>query len=305
MSMRLPLTLDAQARQQHGLLTRKDWTAAGLTAAAWYRSLGGPLIAMAPNVARVAGSATTTEQRILTAVLANPDAVASHRSAAFLWGIAIDGDRPVDVITSSRTRGTEIDGVVFHRPRDRGQLRPVNRRGIPTTTAVRTLVDLGAVAPGVVAAALESLLIARKVTVNAVSRSLADHRGPGRAGVNALDSALRELALGAKPPDSVLETAMGRLLARSGIAEFVFHARVLGYELDFGSVEHRVGIEVDGWAFHSGPAKSEADRARDANLAAAGWVVLRFTWNHVTKRPAWVADRIARTLEHRVTVRAL
>ena len=35
------------------------------------------------------------------------------------------------------------------------------------------------------------------------------------------------------------------------------------------------------------------DRDRDADLAAAGWIVLRFTYRAITMRPKATADRIA------------
>ena len=64
------------------------------------------------------------------------------------------------------------------------------------------------------------------------------------------------------------------------------------FELDFALIDHRVDLEVDGWAHHSSRRAFEADHERDAELAAAGWHVLRFTWHEVTERPSWVAARI-------------
>jgi very-short-patch-repair endonuclease len=49
---------------------------------------------------------------------------------------------------------------------------------------------------------------------------------------------------------------------------------------------------VDGWAHHGSRSAFEADRARDAYLAGAGWRVLRFTWFQVSRRGDWVAARL-------------
>jgi very-short-patch-repair endonuclease len=72
------------------------------------------------------------------------------------------------------------------------------------------------------------------------------------------------------------------LLRDHGLPPAEFHVRVQTaggrYELDFAYAARRVGIEVDGWAHHGSRAAFEADRARDAYLAGAGWQVLRFTW---------------------------
>ena len=106
--------------------------------------------------------------------------------------------------------------------------------------------------------------------------------------------------LGDKPPDSVLEPALARVLLRHGLPTAVFHRRVRAggrvFEVDFAYPELRIVIEVDGWQHHGRRDAFERDRARDAALVAAGWVVLRFTWLQVTRRPAWVAAQIAATL---------
>ncbi len=55
-------------------------------------------------------------------------------------------------------------------------------------------------------------------------------------------------------------------------------------------------VELDGHGFHSTPSEFERDRRRDADLQAAGYRVLRFTWRQVTEQPGWVADRIRAVL---------
>ena len=77
----------------------------------------------------------------------------------------------------------------------------------------------------------------------------------------------------------------------------MFHPVVLGRELDFAYPPERVAIECDGWESHGLDRQGfEGDRVRDADLVAAGWVVLRFTWRQITRRPAWVAGIIRATL---------
>jgi very-short-patch-repair endonuclease len=72
--------------------------------------------------------------------------------------------------------------------------------------------------------------------------------------------------------------------------------RVLGHEVDFHWPEHRLIVETDGWRFHRTRRAFEADRARDAHLHAAGWVVLRFTWRQVLRETLLVTVQIAQTL---------
>jgi very-short-patch-repair endonuclease len=291
--------LERTARLHHGLITQAEWTAAGNSRASWYRALGDELIRCGPGVARLAGVAKTPEQRIHAAVLATNRTIASHRSAAHLWGIDLFADSPVDLISTTRTKAARLDGVVLHRPADLAELRPVPRSGIPTTNPTRTLLDLGAVAPRLVAPSLDQLLIKGTVTVPGVLRAVSLHRQRGRHGVAALEGALKSLVLGAKPPDSILEPTMAKVFDRHSLSGWIFHPHVIGYELDFAFPQHRVNIEVDGWATHGRHESFERDRERDAELGAAGWLVSRFTWRSVTRRSKWVGDKIAATLATR------
>jgi very-short-patch-repair endonuclease len=297
--MKINTRLERIARAHHGVLTLDEWVREGNSRSSWYRNPGDALVFLGPHVARLAGVAITPEQRIYAATKAAKGSVASHRSAAYLWKLDVVGDDPVDVIVG-KTAGLELKGVVLHRPNDRADLRPIHWQGVPTTTAVPTLLDLGAVEAKLVAPALEQFIIRRTLTIAGVQRALASHRVRGRAGVQVLEHAVRTMTLGAKPPDSVLEPMMGRLFERAGIDGWVFHQRVGGMELDFGFPDHRVDVEVDGWSSHATRGQFERDRERDAELGAIGWLVLRFTWNQVTRRRPWVANRIAATLVTRL-----
>ena len=293
------------AAQQHGLVTREQALATGTSRAAWYRRLAsGRLIELHPGVAALEGAASTTERAILAAVLSlGAGAVASHRSAAYLWGAEIDGGDPVHVIAQPAA-GAHRDGVAIHRPVDGRHVRLVRRDGIARTTPVRTLLELGAVcAPIEVERIYEHFLISGTVTPAAVRAALVRHARRGRSGAGVLRAVLDSWALGDRPPDSVLERAMARLLQQHGLPAPRFQYVVSGpgfrYRVDFAYPDVRLIIEVDGWQYHAQRAAFEADRQRDATLHAAGWLVLRFTWLQVSRRPAWVADRVATTLASR------
>ncbi|MCX5664752.1 MAG: DUF559 domain-containing protein, partial [Planctomycetota bacterium] len=62
--------------------------------------------------------------------------------------------------------------------------------------------------------------------------------------------------------------------------------------IDFAKVDLMIAIEVDGHAFHSDRQAFERDRVRDSDLAVAGWLVLRFTWQKITKESQWVVQRV-------------
>ena len=58
----------------------------------------------------------------------------------------------------------------------------------------------------------------------------------------------------------------------------------------------RLVVEVDGWRAHSSRQAFETDRRRQNRLINAGYLVLRFTWDDLTRRPAQVLAEIRRAL---------
>jgi very-short-patch-repair endonuclease len=71
------------------------------------------------------------------------------------------------------------------------------------------------------------------------------------------------------------------------------NVRIGPYEVDAMWNEQRVIVEVDGYAFHSSRAAFERDRARDADLQARGFRVVRVTWRQIVDRPEATVARIA------------
>jgi hypothetical protein len=290
------------AVRQHGLVTRAQVSALGVTRQAWYRALNaGRLLAVAPGVAALPGVAPSAEQRILAAVLSlGPGTMASHTAAAYLWGVPVAPIPPVDITTIHRNRGTTLSWVHLHTPTDLGDLRPVVRQGVPTTNPLRLLCDLGQTSPGSVERVLEHFLLEGTVSRSAAQTALRRHARKGRHGVVALRDALESWSIGDKPPDSRLELRMAELTRRWGLPQPEFHALVCGYEVDFLFRPEQLVVECDGWDAHGRDRKQfERDRGRDAELAAKGWLVLRFTWFQITRRPGWVADRLGEVLELR------
>ncbi len=266
-----------------------------LSRAAWYRALdAGVLVQVHPGIAHLVGTATTREHTIAAAVLgAGTGAMASHRSAAHLWGVPRPLDDPIDVILSTRAREATLRGVVVHRPRDRKDLSPVQRSGIKTSNVLRMLCDLGAVDPGSVPSAVEHVVTNGLASPAALRTAVDVHSRRGRHGVPAFRAALDDWVLDGKPVDSVLEPTMRRLVADHGLPRVQFHAVLCGYEVDFLIVDSPIVLECDGWDSHGRQREQfERDRVRDATLSAAGYVTLRFTYRQVTRRPRQVADRI-------------
>jgi very-short-patch-repair endonuclease len=283
---------DDWARAHHGVITRAQ---SGMSRSAWYRAIdAGTLIPLHPNVARLPGTADTPEQRIIAGVAAaGPEALASHRSAARLWGIPRPDDDPVDVIDARDGTQARFDGVIVHRPVDRKRLAPQRRFEIRCTNVLRTLADLGAVDAAGVSTAVGHVIAVRLADLHALETAAREHAQRGRPGIPALRDAIDDWSIDAKPADSVLEAAMARLIRRHGLAPVEFHPIIAGHEVDFRVIDSPVILECDGWTHHGlDRAGFEHDRSRDADLVAAGWIVVRFTYRSITVRPSTVARRI-------------
>lgn len=220
--------------------------------------------------------------------------MASHRSAAYLWGVARPIEDPVDVIITCRRRLASLAGVVVHRPKDDKRLVPQRRSAIACTNILRTLLDLGAVAPEAVKDAVGHALSHRLATLEAIESVVIQHSEHGRHGIVSLRDAVAEWSIDRKPADSTLERAMHRLVTRYRLPPVEFHPVVCGYEVDFRVIDTPIIVECDGWTYHGLQRETfERDRDRDADLIADGWIIVRFTWRAITLRPKATADRIA------------
>ncbi len=300
------------ATRHHGLVTRQVARSVGISDDAWYRATrAGVLPLRHPGVAARPGHPSPRHRAVLAAVLAlthvtsPPDiVVASHRSAAFLLGLERPTSDPIDItVSSSHIRS--LDGVVIHRPTDRGDLSPTYRKGIMCTNELRTLVDLGAVDPTAVATALDVFSVNRKITPAMVTELLLRHGRPGRDGVGALRAALEAWPLGDQIPDSELELAMARLLRGADLPPARFHAHVAGHEVDFLIEGTGVVVECDGWTYHVGDRRQwERDLDRDAAMHAAGFVVLRRSRRQVLFEPRETADLIRSLIDRPATASA-
>jgi very-short-patch-repair endonuclease/predicted transcriptional regulator of viral defense system len=301
----------ARARVQHGLVTYDQAIECGLAEDALrrWRSLG-RVERVQPRVYRVAGAPETPEQRLLAAVLTT-GGVASHRAAARLWGLGEDGGNSEVEVTVAGS-GRRLHGGVIHRSQDLAAHHVTKRAGIPVTTPMRTLVDLGAVGErgrrdGAVADALERALIARVCSVVAIERTLDDVARRGRSGAGVIRRVLDERALGQARPDGLLEARMARLLREHGLPAPRFQYRVRGpagrllARVDFAYPAERVALEVDGFEVHSSPKALQADLERQNRLVAAGWTVLRFTWLDVVRRPEFVVAQVGAVLRGRMS----
>jgi very-short-patch-repair endonuclease len=66
--------------------------------------------------------------------------------------------------------------------------------------------------------------------------------------------------------------------------------------VDLADVRLRIVVEGESLEFHGASEAFDKDCARYSRLTADGWLVLRFSWNHVMTKPEWVREVVARTV---------
>lgn len=228
----------------------------------------------------LAGVPRTEWQPLMAACLAGgPFVAASHRSAALLHELPGVARPPGPEITVFGDGSLRLTGVVRHRS---DLCHPVDLssvRQIPTTSAARTLLDIGRyVSEYVLIRALDSAKRRRLCTYEEVAACLDRIGGPGRRGTRWLQAALpRRLAREIDAGDSGFEVRVATAMTVHRLPPFVQqHQVVCGtrvFLVDIAWPDARVGIEVKG-AVHLDPAVADNDADRDNLLTAAGWTIL-------------------------------
>jgi very-short-patch-repair endonuclease len=283
--MRKKVTTDVElaalAAQQHGIVATRQLQLS--PAAITQRVRSGRLHRLHQGVYAVGHNGLHREAQWMAAVLAlGRTAVLSHRSAASLWRIR-DGEGPrPDVTSPGRHRHP---AVATHR----AGLVAADRRvrfGIPVTSPSRTLVDLAHVLPfdELVAAVREAQFL-----------RLFDRR--------AIDDALTRrpsTALARLLPAAVTQSEMERrflwICTRHGLPAPECQHTIGAKRYDFAWPHARVVVETDGWQAHGIPFAFQADRTSSNALQLAGWLILRFTWEDLTRRARSVAASAGRAL---------
>ena len=207
---------------------------------------------------------------------------------------------PAQVVVARRPPRWAPPGVI-----ETSYLPPDHRTiidGIPTATVARALFDFGAMAhPLRLARVTDTVLAARLTTPDAIRKVLDDLSISGRAGTRALRAVMAERPDGYVPTASDLEARFVELLNDSGIAAPDRQVNLGGSlawigRVDFLWRDARVIVETDGGEHHASISDREEDERRDRSLEAAGWIVLRFSWIDVTRRPTSVLRTLRNAL---------
>ena len=217
-------------------------------------------------------------------------AVLSHGSAAALWRLGTATDGAVHVTVASRARRSP-DGITVHTSRALPPNEVTHRDGIPVTAPVRTLMDLAAQhARRPLERTLDAAARLRLVERQELEAIVAAQ--PGHHGAARLAVILADHQLGSTFTRSDLEERMFAICRQSRLPQPRTNTSVEG-EVDFLWPAERLVVETDGYASHGTREAFERDRDRDARLALAGYLVLRFSYRRITREPQVVASLLS------------
>jgi very-short-patch-repair endonuclease len=279
------------AGAQRAMVHRSQLRALGITHGSYeHRVRVGALHRVLPSVFSVVDPVWEPLARETAALLyAGENAMLSHESAAALWGMTAHPSFVAITMIGRHPRrqpGLRLYEVAALDVRDARM-----HLGFPVTSPARTLIDCAS------GPKIDRLLNEARVLklVKDAEIHAAMGRCPGRTGVGTM-RALLEVEKESGFTQSGAELRLKRIIGASGIERPVFNTYVEGVRADACWSRLKLVIEVDGYQAHGHWAAFQRDRARDAKLIAAGYVVLRFTWHQLTEKPMRVVAEIARTL---------
>lgn len=286
------MAIRALGGRQSGNISRTQLRALGLSRGAIDARLRtGALVYRYPGVYALAPARMDPQALIAAAVLAGgPTAVASHASAAWLWGFLPRYDPTPEI--SLPTGDRRPRHILTHRcpslqPRD-----ITRQRGVPTTTPARTALDL-----------------APRLTKKALSRLVNDARDDGNLRPNALQDMIERnpfhpgakllrpfVETSTRPTKSPFEDDFLAFVDKYDLPKPEINFPFNGRKLDVFFPEHGVIVELDGWDFHKNREAFEDDRERDADHLDHGLSTLRITKPRFDGTPDHEAARLLRIL---------
>lgn len=282
------------AARQHGRITDTQLRELGIVGhVVRHWRLSSYLHRTLPRVFAVGSADRTYESDLFEAILyAGPGAMLSHLTAAH-WLELIDYPPWQIHVSTPRRVGSLPGSVVVH---GRRSLARVSHRGIPTTSAAQTMIDLAAARgedPVLVRKGLARLDFQGQLDLQALQAI----RGRGRHGSGRLGAAIIEhdprFAHTLSPNEDEWIVFCERTDTPKPDA---LNQRIHGVLCDVVYRDARVIVELDGAGNHHSPAQIRRDRANDRLLRSHGWVVLRYTWHDVHDDPPGVSADVLRAL---------
>ncbi len=278
----------ATARDQGGVISQQQLLCLGLERSAIQAGVVSGRFSRTAfkGVLQVAGSPIDERSLTWIAVLASKSAL-SFASAARVWDLPVAADGLIHITRPDRKRYGHRRFLRVHRCA-LGPTAVTDVNGLPVTTRQETILDC----LGRIPLAQSRDLLDRSFQQNWLDRRDVLRRltqESGRWGNQRLRRLLHESEPGCEAKSERLAVA---ILRSAGVQGWVAnYAMTIGGErmrLDIAIVEQRIAIEIDGWAHHRSKQRRDNDMRKSNALTAAGWRVLRFSWEDVNHRPGYM-----------------
>ena len=274
---------------QRGLITLAQARSAGISRRGLqWRLKSGRWLKILPGVFAVAEPDDPWLQSLEAVRLWTADGIIMGLAAAGLWGFDGVAQGAVEVGTATRKRHPDI---VVHHDMSFANEDLIRQRGLLTTTPSRTLIDIsGVVTESELAQALDSAL-RRGLTFVSLIRSRLDAIGTrGRSGTGTLQTLLASRELGSGLTESPLEVKVEQVLRRAGLDPPERQFTIKGPDgttvrLDFAWPEQKVGIEADGFRWHTDFERWQQDAHKHNILQEMDWKIVRATHRSLRDRP--------------------
>jgi hypothetical protein len=277
----------ARAGEQFGRIHARQLRRLGVRDATIFdwKKTGYLLPANLPGVYAVGHRAPSVEGDLSEAILyAGEGAMLSHATA--LWWYGILDHRPFRTDVTTPGRAAPQRRIKVHARR---QLKRSWHHGLPITSVAQALLDFAASAPfNRVRYAVAQAEHAELLDLQEIEGIL----GRGKPGSATLRRALQNHLPQLARTRSELERVFLPLCERGRIPIPEVNVTVNGVLADAVWRESRVVVMLDGNRGHRTRAQIEKDRRDDLRLRAAGYTVLRYTWDQITKEPDTVLPDI-------------
>jgi very-short-patch-repair endonuclease len=285
------MSIERIVQRQAGVIGLRQAVQAGMSARTVQRRVAsGAWRELLPLVYLVSGHRRTDEVRVRAASLwiGRAPAAVTGLAAAYWHGMLDAAPALVEITVPRTTHRSAPSGVVVRR-RDLHAVDVVEHRGLLVADGALAALEAAIALPD--GSAFLDRVLQRHLPFlelyECYSRNLG-RRGWKQAG--------RLVIAAADRADSAAERILKKLLREAGITGWVVGHRFGPHVIDLAFPEHRLAIELDGWAFHVDVDRFRADRRKGNALTRAGWTLLRFTWHDLVTRPREVVAEILHVL---------
>jgi very-short-patch-repair endonuclease len=253
------------------------------------------LVRIFPRVYRLRDGADDQLTLLRAALLhAGPAAALSHTTALTVWGLR-ELERPLHLTVDQGIRRAGAPDLLVHRRLrfDPDSSQCVRRGGLLVTALPRTVIDAWPWLPPADRRPFV-LDLSNRGLVTAKHLGEALEERPNVAGRRGLRQTIELIADGCRSEleaHGVLNVFRHRSLPPS-VGQYPVQLPTRRIRLDRAWPAVKLAVELDGARHHTSPEDRRNDLARDRELAALGWVVLRFTYADVLRDPEGVRAKV-------------